>query len=142
MKRSIWRFSIGGLLALMTLVAIIVAFATNYPATAWLFASAVALMMLEVSVLLFFARHQLLAKASPFSRHPFLIAGASLFSAGIWLVLSAASIFLLTDPYPYWRRSISAVICVVSALICLMPILLLLRYRNRVDDTQATSDQL
>jgi hypothetical protein len=138
MKKSIWRFSIGGLLVFMTLVAVIVAFVANYPAVAFLIIFGGFWVLLESGAIV-----QLipaLSKPSVYIRHPFITAAVSLVTGLPCLAFSIACFFIVSNPNSNKLALIPAVLFGVLGVSCLIPVVLLIRYSTKAKKSQQAND--
>jgi hypothetical protein len=134
MKKSIWRFSIGGLLVFMTLVAIVVAFVANYPAVALLIIFGGLYVLFESGAIVQLI--QALSKPSVYLRHPFLTVGASLLMGLPCLAFSVACFFVVSNPNSNKLALIPAVLFGVLGVSCLIPLMLLIRYSSKAKRSQ------
>jgi hypothetical protein len=138
MKKSIWRFSIGGLLVFMTLIAIVVAFVANYPAVAFLiiFGGLYALFESGAIVQLI----QALSKPSVYLRHPFVTVGVSLLTGLPFLAFSVACFVVAANPNSTKMALIPAILFGVLGVSCLIPLILLVRYSLKAKRSQQANE--
>ncbi len=136
MKRKIWRFSLLGLFVFVTLVAAVVAFAANYPTLAVLITIGTAWVLLESGIMFH------ISKPSVFLRHPFLVAGASLFTGFASFALSAsACITLWRSPAENWLALIPILLFGVLGVFCLRPIWLLIKRSRTTRERQQLKER-
>jgi hypothetical protein len=137
-KKSIWRFSIGGLLVFMTLVAIVVAVVANYPAVAFLiiFGDLYALFESGAIVQLI----QALSKPTVYLRHPFVTVGVSLLTSLPCLAFSVACFFVAANPSSNKMALIPAVLFGVLGVACLIPLMLLISYSSKAKRSQQVNE--
>jgi hypothetical protein len=113
----------------MTLAAIVVALAANYPAIAFLIMFGAGWVMLESGLL--FHLIQKLSKPGVYLRHPFIAGGVSLVTAAPLLILSGICWVALWNPDGNWLVLIPAILFGVLGLICLGPLFLLVQHSYR-----------
>ncbi|MCI0335362.1 MAG: hypothetical protein L0228_19310 [Planctomycetes bacterium] len=136
MKKNIWRFSLLGLLMFVTLVAVVVAFAANYPWLALLITVGTAWGLLESGIVF------QLSKPSVYLRHPFLVAGASLFTGFASFALSGnACITLWRSPAENWLALIPILLFGALGVFCLRPMWLLVKRSNTAQERQQTKER-
>jgi hypothetical protein len=138
MKRSIWRFSIGGLLVFMTLIAIVVAFVANYTAVAVLIIFGGLYVLFESGAIAQLIQY--LSKPSVYLRHPFISTGVSLLTGIPCLAFSAACFFIVASPNSSKMALIPAVLFGLLGVSCLVPLLLLIRYSSKAKKSQQAKE--
>lgn len=136
MKKSIWRFSIGGLLKFMTLMVIVVAFLANYPGVAFLISGLYVLFESGAVVQIIHA----LSKPSVYLRHPFITVGVSLLTGLQCLAFSVACFFIVANPSSNKMALIPAVLFGVLGVSCLIPLMLLVRYSSKAKKSQQANE--
>jgi hypothetical protein len=141
MKKSIWRFSIGGLLVFTAVVAGVVAFAANYPAIAFLVACGAAWLLVESQVLFNIQAGDELTKPSWSTRHPFIVAGLCLFVGAVALFFCVGGWYMIwTNPSPNWWGLIPVAFFGIIGIFSLRPIWLLARYDQKADEVPHPED--
>jgi hypothetical protein len=141
MQPSIWQFSIGGLLIFTAFVAGVVAFAANFPTLAFLVACGAAWAMLESGVMFHIQTGEDLSKPSAYTRHPFLIAGASVYAGVAALTFSVGCCYMLwSSPNPNWLGLIPVALFGTLGVFSLRPIWLLIKYSQVADDSPASNE--
>ena len=138
--KSIWRFSLGGLLIFMSLVAVVVAFVARYPLLAFLILGGTAWILFESG--LAFEISSRLSEPGTYTRHPFLVAGTSLLIGGTsWAISGFICFSWWRSPrfgHESWLVWIPIILFAAMGTFCLRPLWLLFRHTG--DTQSATQD--